>query len=56
MPSTLNPTLPAVDWQPQPQAAACVRKLLAEFPRRCRDIGRFQDLLHNNGHPPDPLG
>ena len=45
MPSTLNPTLLAVDWQPQPQAAACLRELIAEFHRGCRDIARFRDLL-----------
>lgn len=45
MASTLSPTLLSVDWQPQPEAAAYVREIIAAFRNGYHDLGRFADDL-----------
>ena len=45
MASRSNATDFPVDWQPQPEAAACLREILAEFHDGYRDLRRFADIL-----------
>ena len=43
--SPCYPTHSALDWQPQPAAAACVREILAPFLDQSPDIRHFAELL-----------